>query len=79
MTQTHTGTFTIDITPDPVGYLNIARLFAVQLMEGIPADHRLAQQERIAALVEIVAHLAQTGTLTRGDQIMGYPADTEAE
>jgi hypothetical protein len=59
-------TGTIDLTPTPEGYANIARRFAGQIIDDLPrkriADDRLI----LDSFIEIVAWLAATG---RGDLI----------
>ena len=59
-------TETVDLTPTPEGYANIARRFAAQIIEDLPRKRSADDRQILDSFVEIVAWLASTG---RGDLI----------
>jgi len=59
-------TGTIDLTPTPEGYANIARRFAAQVLDDIPTRRKADDRLILDSFIEIVAWLASTG---RGDLI----------
>ena len=61
-----TETRTIDLTPTPEGYANIARRFAAQVLDDIPTRRKADDRQILDSFIEIVAWLASTG---RGDLI----------
>ena len=51
---------TIDMTPTPEGYANIARTFAGSILSDVKVSRREDARAILDSLVEIVAYLART-------------------